>query len=370
MQKLRVKTRIKEDAGELRQIIYRTLAPSREIVERTVNPFRSMLLIAPMNRGKTSWAEAILGETIQWLVGQGFDESEIAYVCAEAADIQTIVSEVGSSLDLSRVCYLFVFADDEAAAVGAYGRRASSRENVEVSKFYIRIRHEIRRLYGYTRAVTAIHATQVYHLIDKTFREASDIDVIKALPKSEADRRAIARLIVPGYVPAVFSLLRRLGRQRILAKTLREFLEAIYTAVVILDGIPYVVKAYSDVERIAEETTEKKQWLRKVQHLELRPQNTEPQGVEGREEAGDGAAKGAAAADPRLLEELHSWIAVLRTAVHKLMELLRAEGYSFYANGAYLQAWRTMEYEKGGRKRKVKKYVASLGPIRPWLEET
>ena len=56
-----------------------------------------------MNRGKTSWAEAVLGETIEWLVEeQGFDESEIAYVYAEAVDIKTIVGEAGSSLDLGR----------------------------------------------------------------------------------------------------------------------------------------------------------------------------------------------------------------------------------------------------------------------------
>ncbi len=221
-----------------------------------------------MNHGKTSWAEAILGETIEWLVRrQGLDESEIAYVYAEAVDIQTIVRELGSSLDLGKIYYLFIFSDDAAASEGQHGRRASSKENVQVSQFYIR--YEIRRRYGYARAITAVHVTQVYHLIDKTFREASDIDVVKALPKSEADRKAIARLMAPEYVPAVFSLLRRLGRQRLLAKSLREFLEAIYTAVVILDGVPYVVKAYQDPERIAEETTEKKQWLRRVQYLRL-----------------------------------------------------------------------------------------------------
>ena len=141
-----------------------------------------------------------------------------------------------------------------------------------VSKFYIRIRHELRRRYGYTRAVTAIHATQVYHLLDKTFREAADIDVIKALPKNEADRRAVARLIAPEYVPAVFSLLRRLGRQRLLARTLAEFLEAVYTAVVVMDGTPYVVRAFHDGSRIAEEVEEKKRWLRKVQHMALGPE--------------------------------------------------------------------------------------------------
>ena len=238
---LRVRQRIREVTGELRQVIYRTLAPSREIVEKTVNPFRSMLLIAPMSRGKTSWAEAMLGETIEWLVErQGLEEDNIAYVYAEAVDIQTIVRELSSSLDLGKIYYIFIFSDDAAAALGQHGRRASSRENVNVSQFYIRIRHILRQRYGYTRAVTAIHATQVYHLIDKTFREAADIDVIKALPKSEVDRKVISRLMVPEYVPAVFSLLRRLGRQRLLARSLSEFLEAIYTAVVILDGVPYV----------------------------------------------------------------------------------------------------------------------------------
>lgn len=267
---------VREDRGEIRQLIYRTLAPSREIAEKTVNPFRSMLLIAPMNRGKTSWAEAMLGETIRWLVEeQGFDERQIAYVYAEAVDIQSIVKELGSSLDLGRVYYLFIFSDDAAAAAGQHGRRAVSRENIEVSQFYIRIRHEIRRQYGYTRAITAIHATQVYHLIDKTFREASDIDVLKAMPKSESDRREIAKLMHPEYVPAVWALLRRLGRKRLLAKTLGEFLEAIYTAVVIVDGVPFVVRAYSDPRRIAAEVEERKAWLERVQHLRLEPSGDE-----------------------------------------------------------------------------------------------
>ena len=357
MQELRVRQRLREGGTELRETIYRILAPSKEIVERTVNPFRSMLLVAPMNRGKTSWAEAILGETVQWLLeDQGLDESQVAYVYAEAANIQTIVSIVGREINLAKTYYLFIFADDEAAAEGAHGRRAASQGNVEVSRFYIRIRHELRRKYGYTRAVTAIHATQVYHLLDKTFREAADIDVVKALPKSEADRKAIARLMVPEYVPAVFGLLRRLGRQRVLARTLREFLEAIYTAVVILDGVPYVVKAYRDPERIAEETTEKKQWLRRVQHLEL-AQGTEAQETQDRSARDHEEFNEIGSGDAQLLEEMHRGIAVLRTAVHRLMDILRSEGYGFKRNGVYLQVHKHGDH------------VASLGPVRPWLEE-
>ncbi len=266
----KVKPVIREGGQELRKLIYRTLAPEPEIARRVTNAFRSMLLIAPMNRGKTSWAEAILGETIGYLVGhQGIDEQEIAYVYAVASDINRIVEEIGASLDLARLTYLFVFSDDAVASEGQHGRRAASKANVEVSKFYVRIRHILRERYGYSRALTAIHATQVYHLIDKTFREASDIDVLKALPKSQVDRRQIAGLLHPDYVSSTFGLLRSLGRKRLLAKTLQEFLEAIYTAVVVVDGVPFVVRAYKDPKRIQGEVEERKAWLSRVQNLKL-----------------------------------------------------------------------------------------------------
>ena len=264
----RVKPVIREGGEELRRVIYRTLAPEPEIARRVANAFRSMLLIAPMNRGKTSWAEAMLGETIGYLVEhQGIDEREIAYVYAVATDINRIVEEIGASLDLDRLTYLFIFSDDAVASEGQHGRRAASKANVEVSKFYVRIRHILRERYGYSRALTAIHATQVYHLIDKTFREASDIDVLKALPKSQVDKRQIASLLHQDYVGATFGFLRSLGRKRLLARTLQEFLEAIYTAVVVVDGVPFIVRAYKDPKRIQDEVRERKEWLYRVQTL-------------------------------------------------------------------------------------------------------
>lgn len=266
----RVKPVVREGGQELRKLIYRTLAPEPEIARNVTNAFRSMLLIAPMNRGKTSWAEAITGETIQHLVeNQGVDEWEIAYIYAEAVDIEKIVEEIADNIDLKPLTYLFIFSDDAAAAPGQHGRRASSKENVNVSQFYIRIRHILRKQYGYTRAVTAIHATQVYHLIDKTFREASDIDVLKALPKSQIDRRQIAALLHPDYIGATFGFLRNLGRKRLLARSLQEFLEAIYTAVVVVDGVPFIVKAFHDNNNIQREVEERKSWLTKVQYLKL-----------------------------------------------------------------------------------------------------
>ncbi len=264
----KVRPVVREGGQELRRLIYRTLAPEPDIARRVTNAFRSMLLIAPMNRGKTSWAEAMLGETIRYLVEeQGLDEAEIGYVYAEAVDINRIVDEIAGSIDLGGLTYLFIFSDDAAAAPGQHGRRASSRENVDVSQFYIRIRHILRKRYGYHRAVTAVHATQVYHLIDKTFREATDIDVLKALPKSQVDRKQIASLLHPDYVGATFGFLRSLGRKRLLARSLEEFLEAIYTAVVVVDGVPFIVRAYSDKNRIQEEVEERKAWLGKVQNL-------------------------------------------------------------------------------------------------------
>jgi len=274
----KVRPVVREGSRELRKVIYRTLAPEPEIARRVTNAFRSMLLIGPMNRGKTSWAEAILGETIKHLVEeQGVDESKIAYVYAEAADINKIVETMAGHLDLTRITYLFIFSDDAVASEGQHGRRASSKANVEVSKFYVRIRHILRARHGYTRSLTAIHATQVYHLLDKTFREAADIDVLKALPKSQVDRRQIASLIHPDYVGATFAVLRALGKKRLLAKTLQEFLEAVYTAVVLVDGTPFIVRAYEDRNRIQEEVEERKTWLARVPHVKIAPQTPDDQ---------------------------------------------------------------------------------------------
>ncbi len=266
----KVRAAVREGGDEVRRLIYRTLAPEPDIARQVSNAFRSMLLIGPMNRGKTSWAEAILGETIRYLVvEQGVDEYSIGYVYAVATDINRIIEEMAASLDLTRLLYLFIFSDDAVASEGQHGRRAASAANVEVSKFYVRVRHILRERYGYSRALTAIHATQVYHLIDKTFREAADIDVLKALPKSSVDRKQIAGLLLPDYVGPTFSLLRSLGRKRLMARTLQEFLEAIYTAVVVVDGIPFVVRAYGDPYNIEAEVEERRAWLKRIQELEI-----------------------------------------------------------------------------------------------------
>lgn len=268
----RVPVEIPRMPWDLRRQVYISIAPEPEIVKRTVNSFRSMLLIGPMQRGKTSWTEAFLGEVVRFLVEErGVDEREIAYVYSQGVRIDTLVEALSREIDLGRVLYLFIFGDDAAAASGQHGRRAASRENVAASQYYIMIRHILRRRHGYERHITAIHATQVYRLLDKTFREASEVDVLKALPKSEEDRKQVLGLIMKRFREPLVQLLASLDRQRVMARTLDDFLRTIYTAVVIHGGVPYVVETFDQGRPVQEGVERRKAWLERVQHIEVQP---------------------------------------------------------------------------------------------------
>lgn len=48
-------------------------------------------------------------------------------------------------------------------------------------------------------------------------------------------------------------------------------MKPVYTAVVIVDGVPFIARAYKDKNRIQEEVQARKAWLGKVQYLYVEP---------------------------------------------------------------------------------------------------
>ncbi|BBC20953.1 putative ATP-binding protein [Aeropyrum globular virus 1] len=169
------------------------MAPPPGFVERAPLHMRSALIVGEMGSGKTTFIEAKLGEAVQALLGQGVDDYSICYVYGKEAGIQQLL-EAATSLDLDRCMYLYIFNDDAPATKGGHGRRAMSRENVSESQAYIMIRHRLKAL-GFNGFLLAVHASQVYHLVDITFRRMAVLKFFKSYPDEPADFRLLGPLV-------------------------------------------------------------------------------------------------------------------------------------------------------------------------------
>ena len=154
---------------------------------------RSALIVGEMGSGKTTFIEAKLGEAVQALLGQGVDDGSICYVYGKEAGIQQLL-EAAQGLDLQRCLYLYLFNDDAPASTGGHGRRAMSRENVSESQAYIMIRHRLKGM-GFRGFLFVAHASQVYHLVDITFRRMAVLKFFKSYPDEPADFRLLGPLV-------------------------------------------------------------------------------------------------------------------------------------------------------------------------------
>ena len=252
--------RYEED--EFKQLVLDYLAPPRELVVKTVNLFRSTLIVGPMNFGKTSFIEAKLGEVIKHLFNQGVDDLEIAYVYAQEVPINDVLKAI-RDIDLNKVKYMYVFADDAAAAGGQFGRSAMSKENVRVSQFYIMIRHRLRNNFNYRYYIHPIHSTQVYTLVDITFRRTSQLKLFKDYPDEPQDLKVLGKMLGSAALQA----LREISFAISTAKNLDTFLSGIYRAVAYFKGIKRLVKAYHGSRNIEAEVNNLKRNLLRVQHV-------------------------------------------------------------------------------------------------------
>ena len=80
-----------------------------------------------------------------------------------------------------------------------------SRENVSESQAYIMIRHKLKSM-GFTGFLFAVHASQVYHLVDITFRRMAVLKFFKSYPDEPADFRLLGPLVGSAGLAALHDL--------------------------------------------------------------------------------------------------------------------------------------------------------------------
>ncbi len=175
------------------------IAPPDFALEIAKNKLHSMIIVGSMASGKTTWTLSLIARAIEELLSNGKDDSEIAVVHALEMSMTRTVEEVRKSLDLDRVRYLYWFSDDAPAAKGMHGRRAMSSENVAESQFYTVIRHRLEKR-GFNGFIFVAHATQVYNLIDVTFRRLAKIKAFKDYPDEPSDLKIIGPMLGKTYM--------------------------------------------------------------------------------------------------------------------------------------------------------------------------
>ena len=186
------------------------VAPPKWLVEKIDNPLRSMIIVGSMGSGKTTWTLSLIARAIERLLEDGVDNSEILVVHTQSLSmLQTLTLLNNSGVDFTKVRYLYWFNDDAPSAVGQHGRRAMSGENVAESQFYTMIRHELARR-GFHGFLFIAHSTQVYHLIDVTFRRTAKLKVFKDYPDEPADLRIVGPMLGRVYLADLREITRKI----------------------------------------------------------------------------------------------------------------------------------------------------------------
>lgn len=180
------------------------MAPPPDFVRTAKLHMRSALIVGEMGSGKTTFIEAKLGEAIRYLLDNGVDEGEICYVYGKEKGVSSLIKAV-TDIDVDTCMYMYMFNDDAPAATGGHGRRALSKENVQESQAYIMIRHKLRSL-GFKGFLFIVHASQVYHLVDITFRRMAVLKFFKTYPDEPADFRLLGPLVGSAGLAALHDL--------------------------------------------------------------------------------------------------------------------------------------------------------------------
>lgn len=232
--------------GKARGRILAYMAPPLEFVRAAPLHMRSTLIVGEMGSGKTTFIEAKLGEAAQALLSQGMDDHGICYVYGKEAGIQELL-DAAQSLDLDGCRYLYLFNDDAPAGRGGHGRRAMSRENVSESQAYIMIRHRLKTQ-GFQGFLFVAHASQVYYLVDITFRRMAVLKFFKSYPDEPADFRLLGPLVGSAGLMALHDLSMRLWTSNDPGETWR----AVHRAVAVLKRHRSLVRAEPEARRTLE----------------------------------------------------------------------------------------------------------------------
>ena len=197
-------------------------------------PFHAAVIVGPMSFGKTTWVCNKIGEAYDYLLRQGIDEDQILMLHTKEMNFIEIlqnIRDLDSKYDLRKIKYFYLFNDDAPAAEGQLGRRAYSEANIKTSKKYIMIRHILRKM-EFSGALIVFHATQVYHLLDVTFRRTAKLHLFKDYPNEPADAKLIGPLLGKGYFRQLFKITLKVTMPR----NKRELIEGLSSAVAVFAG--------------------------------------------------------------------------------------------------------------------------------------
>ena len=234
------------------------MAPPIWVVNTVKNRLNAMIIVGGMGAGKTTWTLYKIGQAQRKLLDSGIDDNLIVTIHAQKTRISKIVKTAAKEIDLKKVKYIYLFNDDALAGEGQFGRTFMSRENITESQFYTMLRHELYKL-GFNGFIFAVHATQVYYLLDKTFRTTAKIHAFKDMPMDPRDRKEIGLMLGKAYYRA----LREISRKIWAPRNKEELIEGLSSCVVKFLGQKRVVKAkphrvinYIRIERKEEEKKE------------------------------------------------------------------------------------------------------------------
>ena len=161
------------------------------------------------------------------------------------------------------------------------------------------IRHRLEKL-GFTGYLFILHATQVFSLLDKTFRQTAALKFFKDYPDEPNDMRLMGIMLGKAGMLALNELSLKLWSPM----SFRHYLEAVYTAVAKIKRLRRIVRAYdTDPEKDPERY---RRWLYKINNITI-----EAHGVDG---------EGAGASDVNINSQTIPLYNMLKRILLKLRE--------------------------------------------------
>ena len=263
--------RLRETRKEEREIILRYIAVPPFML-RAKNPMHAAVIVGPMFSGKTSFGEAKIGEAIGYLVEKyGVEEHSIAYVHSYERSVSEIVSYMAKNLELKKLSHIFFFNDDAIAVETAFARLSWKEESANEARYYVMIRHRLEKL-GFTGYLFILHATQVFSLLDKTFRQTAALKFFKDYPDEPNDMRLMGIMLGKAGMMALNELSLKLWSPM----SFRHYLEAVYSAVAKIKRLRRIVRAYeTDPEK---DPARYRRWLSKINNITIEARGVDETG--------------------------------------------------------------------------------------------